>query len=259
MRFLKSFRHFNRIPEVLKCYRTSDQWFDITRAYLGIKALPYPYLFQTKKGQKILLNTFHDLLTVWVVFMRGEYIVNPDCKLIVDAGANIGSFSIFAAAQAPHAKIIALEPFPNTLELLKNNIRLNNLESRVKIIPFGLGSKDGVAFMDSNPDVPSQSIGTTETEQKDGIRVPIKTLKTFFREEKIEHLDLFKMDIEGAEHPVISSSGREEFERVKRFSLEYHPNGPFEKIHDKLKSLGFELVGNFHFHQDSGVAWFERK
>jgi FkbM family methyltransferase len=258
MRLMKAFKHLAKIPEIFVCYFTCVNATSLVLGYLRLKKLSYPFVFETRKGQKILLNTFHDLVTVWVVFIRQEYRVDSNCKFILDAGANIGSFSIFASMQAPHSKIIAFEPFPKTFELLQNNIKLNHLENRVKIIPVALGPKDGDVYMDSNPDLPSQSNGTVESGLKDGIRVPIKSLKTIYATEQITHIDYFKMDIEGGEHPLISQASSEEFAPVQKFSLEYHPDGSFEKIETKLKSFGMKKVKDFQFHQDSGVAWFER-
>lgn len=258
MRFIKALRHFGKIREIFVCYLSCLNPTALVLGYLGIKKLSYPFIFETKRGQKLVLNTFHDLVTVWVVFIRQEYRVDSSCKFIFDAGANIGSFSIFAATQAPQSKIIAFEPFPKTFQLLQNNIKLNNLESRVKIIPVALGPKDGDVFMDSNPDLPSQSNGTVESGLKDGIKVPIRSLKTIYESENISQIDYFKMDIEGGEHPLISNATMAEFGPIQKFSLEYHPDGSFKKIETKLNSLGLNLVKNFRFHQDSGVAWFER-
>lgn len=258
MRYLKALRQIDKIKEILVCQRTCEDWLVLALAYGGIKKLSYPYLFETKSGQKILLNTFHDLVTVWVIFIRGEYFVDPNCAFIIDAGANIGSFSIFAAARAPHATILSFEPFPKTFALLKANIQLNGLENRVKIMPTGLGAQDGTALMDSDPNLPSQSNGTTDS-LEGGIPVSIQSLKSVFRSQNITHVDLLKMDIEGGEHAIISDATAEDFCRVRHFSLEYHPNGSFKKICDKLEALNFNLVKNFKFHEDSGVAWFVRK
>lgn len=258
MRIIKALRQIGRVREIFHCFFLCKNATALTLAYLGIQKLPYPYLFETKRGQKILLHSFHDLVTVWVVFIRQEYRVDAECRFIIDAGANIGSFSIFAAAEAPNSKILAFEPFPKTVALLRENIRRNGLEDRVKIIPVALGPKDGDVYMDSNPDLPSQSNGTVESGLKDGIKVPMKTLKSIYQTEKITQVDYFKMDIEGGEHPFFSHLTTEEFAPVRKFSLEYHPNGSFDTIEHKLQSLGLKTIKNFRFHKDSGVAWFER-
>ena len=37
-------KNLSRAGEVLDCIRATPQWYDLTRAYLGIKPLDFPYL-----------------------------------------------------------------------------------------------------------------------------------------------------------------------------------------------------------------------
>ena len=46
-------------------------------------------------------------------------------SIVVDAGANIGLFSLWAAQQAPNLKIVAFEPIPPIVEVLKRNLLMN--------------------------------------------------------------------------------------------------------------------------------------
>mgnify|MGYP005631956631 FL=1 len=100
-RVFKILKNVKRSPEVLNCMRKSEQWPDLVMSYLGFKGLDYPFTFKTRDKQQIVLETFHDLVTIWVIFFRQEYKVPSDCKVIIDAGANIGSFSIYASNEAP--------------------------------------------------------------------------------------------------------------------------------------------------------------
>ncbi len=113
-RFAKLFGSLHRYPEILRCVRRSDAWPALIGGYLGLRPLRFPREFRTPYGDRMTLETFHDLVTVWVVFFRDEYPVDLSHRRIIDAGANIGSFSLLAARVAPEARIIALEPFPAT-------------------------------------------------------------------------------------------------------------------------------------------------
>ena len=53
--------------------------------------------------------------------------------IIIDVGANIGVYSIFAA-NANNTIVYAFEPMIDNFKLLSENIRLNQLEKR--ILPF---------------------------------------------------------------------------------------------------------------------------
>jgi len=59
---------------------------------------------------------------LWITFFRNEYRGPETCATIVDAGANIGAFSLYSARQAPRATIYALEPLPSTRARLTDTI-----------------------------------------------------------------------------------------------------------------------------------------
>ena len=63
-KILSLLSHINRAGEVVNCMRCTSQWQDLTFAYLGFKELNFPYSFKTRAGEKILINTMHDLITV---------------------------------------------------------------------------------------------------------------------------------------------------------------------------------------------------
>ena len=52
-------------------------------------------------------------------------------KRYLDLGANIGTFSIKTASRG--YKVIAFEPDTENCEILKQNVALNHLESRIQV------------------------------------------------------------------------------------------------------------------------------
>ena len=64
--------------------------------------------------------------------------------VVVDIGANIGSFSI-QAAYIGAKKIFAIEPEPHNLKALKNNVSLNNLENEITVLEVGVSDFNGSA------------------------------------------------------------------------------------------------------------------
>ncbi|MBI4093964.1 FkbM family methyltransferase, partial [Candidatus Kaiserbacteria bacterium] len=60
------------------------------------------------------------------VILQDEYRAHgriAEGAVVIDAGANIGAFSVFAASLAPQAKIYAFEPTRATFEILKKNLQ----------------------------------------------------------------------------------------------------------------------------------------
>ena len=64
----------------------------------------------------------------------------PKDSIVWDIGANIGLYSCYAA-KARDAKVFAFEPSVFNLELLARNIHLNDLTSKIAIIPLPLSNK----------------------------------------------------------------------------------------------------------------------
>src|SRR5215472_2949364 len=63
-------------------------------------------------------------------------------ELFVDVGANVGSYSVLAAGVVG-AAALAFEPAARSYAALIDNLRLNNLESRVAARRAGVGAEAG--------------------------------------------------------------------------------------------------------------------
>ena len=118
----------------------------------------------------------------------------------LDLGAHVGSYTVTIAKQG--WKVIALEPAPNTFKFLRKNVFLNGLK-RVKLINAAIWSKNGTAWLYSS----SNQEGDNSLIQKSGspkVQVKTKTLTSII--EEVGHIDIAKMDVEGAEIEVLSTS-----------------------------------------------------
>jgi FkbM family methyltransferase len=238
--------------------RQSVGWGALIGGYLGFWPLNYPREFRTRRGDVLTLEDFHDLVTAWIIFFRREYEVDASCRLIVDAGANIGTFSLFAAREAAGARIVALEPFPVTRARLENHMTRNALSQRVVCRPWALGRADAARRMDSSGG-PSQSRGLCEEgAATEGVPVEAVTLATLWEREQLDQVDLLKMDIEGGEHEVIPATPPEVLRRAAAIAMEYHPNGSKEALFSRLLDAGFTLAHDAPNGLNSGVAHFRR-
>lgn len=83
-----------------------------------------------------------DVVTVFLVFMRRDYGFVPAGSNVVDIGANIGVFSLYAAHQGA-ARVIACEPGHDTSELLKKNIEANSLGDVITLVKEAVTSSAG--------------------------------------------------------------------------------------------------------------------
>lgn len=132
-----------------------------------------------------------------------------DDTIMVDVGANIGGYTLFAAALAgPRARILAVEPNPVIFERLIYNIRQNPFAS-VKAVDCAVSDRDGeiTLFLDrANQGETSMRITDASGAQ---LRVPAKALKTLLDEEQFPRVDILKIDVEGAEDVILEPFFRE--------------------------------------------------
>jgi len=50
---------------------------------------------------------------------------------VADVGANIGVYTCFGATEATEGEVIAFEPYPPNVELIRQNLRQNDLSATV--------------------------------------------------------------------------------------------------------------------------------
>jgi hypothetical protein len=130
-RFLTAFAYLNRWREVQRCAAITRQWPRLTAAYLGMPVrLPFSI---TLASGPFEFREFSDVPTFWQIFFRDVYTVRPDDRLIIDAGANIGAFTLYCLLRAPQAFVIAIEPANDSCERLRDLIHRHGFASRCAI------------------------------------------------------------------------------------------------------------------------------
>jgi FkbM family methyltransferase len=221
-RAMTALRHVDRAAEVLHCARTFQRWQLLTSAYIGIRSLPLPIDVEARDGLQLHLTEFYDLETLWQIYCRQVYGVRPGDRVIVDAGANIGLFTCFAAARAPRATIHAVEPFPDTYRRLLDVVRTNGLDARVVPHRVALSSEGGVRTMVASGTASQMAHLGLTGDVTSGVAVRTSTLTEFLESLQADSIDLLKMDIEGSEYEVLLSTPAATFARIRRINLEYH-------------------------------------
>ena len=263
-RLLRAVSHLDRSPEVARCLAGCRPAWGVVRRYLAGGGGGYPLAVSLPGGVRLELQNYHDLATAWVVFFRDEYRLPGRAKAILDLGANIGCFSLRAAARFPAARVVAVEPFPSTFERLSANVAANRPDGRIVCWRLGVAAGAGERVMSAEG--PSQSRGI----QPDGgataapgdARVPVAPLGEVVaraaEEMRAEVIDFLKIDIEGGEHESILATPTTALARVARLGMEYHPNRPKAPLFAHLEGAGLRLVHDRPFGAEVGVAHFAR-
>ncbi len=128
--------------------------------------------------------------------------------VFVDGGANVGLYSLYVASEARclarTADIIAIEPDPVNLGRLEFNLAAS-AAGEIRIVPYALGDRAGSGLLLPGRNNRGEVHLAKPGESVDGgIEVPIKTLAGILDEAGIAHIDVLKLDIEGAEYAALS-------------------------------------------------------
>ena len=54
------------------------------------------------------------------------FTIQPNWK-IIDIGAGIGDYTLYTATAQPNSQVFAFEPYPKSLVLMQENLRLNSI------------------------------------------------------------------------------------------------------------------------------------
>lgn len=158
--------------------------------------------------------------------------------VIIDAGANIGMFSIKMAKRFPQARVYSIEPNPDAYRRLVRNIELNEAQN---IVPCNMGVSDvaGSAFID---DRVSTVLGKITLAGEGLSRVPLTTIDSFIEKNRIDKIGLMKIDVEGYEYRAIKGL-EANMGLVSRVVMECE-NALEEKITDFLGAKGLKKIKN---------------
>lgn len=219
------------------------------------KTAPKSNALELRNGLKISLSGVpDDIITVFLIFVRNDYGKIQPQSVVVDIGANIGVFSLYAASQKAR-KVYAYEPNLKTYELLTHNIAQNNLEA--VIIPTRLAVTDtdgGTVKFPIQSSVGNKILAEGAVE--DFETVSTTTLEHILHTHDIDTLDLLKVDCEGSEYQIVESAQTPVLKKLNKIVMEYH-EGPVQEMITLLLKQGFKLTREEHDLDPSGTLWFE--
>lgn len=146
-----------------------------------------------------------DLATLLSVF-SGDYEIDlADPSVIIDAGANAGYATVFFAERHPDAWVLAIEPDPSNVELLRRNTAHLSNVTVIAAALMGFDGEAGLIDPDQGPwamRVMADGEGWSAGSHVETVRcVSVPSLLRSFH---IERVSLLKMDIEGSELDVLT-------------------------------------------------------
>jgi FkbM family methyltransferase len=210
----------------------------------------------TTDGFKIHLSSNpHDIITLMVIFCRREYGHIKPGGIVIDIGANIGLFSIYAALNGAK-KVYSFEPNHQAFLTLCKSIEANGLEDVIKPFNLAVSSKDNDTLL--IPRISSPYNSTKELsevmDQRDFEEVKTISLTSILANNNIENVDLLKMDCEGAEYDILYNLSSDHFSNIRSIRLEHHKREQKDYLINFLKEHQYEKEFDHNI-----ILWFKKQ
>ncbi|MFI7394902.1 amino acid adenylation domain-containing protein [Streptomyces tendae] len=211
-------------------------------------------------------------------YLRGGITIDNG-DTVVDVGANIGLFTLFASGRNPHGRLYAFEPLPPLHDSLRRNAELHGLNA--KLFDCGLGARTQEETFTFYPhNTVNSTRAATAPQARDLVRsylrnktkpadgapagpavedlidnivdsrlesrsytCRVRTLSEIIEQEAIDRIDLMKIDVEGAEHEVLKGIRPQHWPRIRQLAVEVHDiDGRLAQVEALLKGHGFDVV-----------------
>lgn len=168
--------------------------------------------------------------------------------IIADFGANIGLASYYFKDYAK--RVYAVEPSRQHQEAIEATIRQNKI-SNIVVCPYAISNKSGKEKFYHHPNSTMFSLSDVVNNKQDFEEVDTITIAEFFETNKIDKIDLLKLDVEGTEGELIMSDGFKQYApKIKVIVGEYHDWASMNKTMFKrtFEELGFIFRWNYSTH-----------
>jgi FkbM family methyltransferase len=179
--------------------------------------------------------------------------VSPEAiRIVLDVGANVGSWALDIHNAFVNATIHAFEPIPEIFERLAQNTRAL---PRIHLWPSGVSDQTGTAVMQVYDNCEVNSLETKASPFGRPVRtlaISCTTIDRFVTEHQIERVDLIKLDVEGHEMKALEGArGLLEAGKVEFLLLETKgvlastisgPGVALEALSSLLNPLGYRLL-----------------
>lgn len=163
--------------------------------------------------------------------------------VVIDAGANIGVFTLYAYPIA--SKIYSIEPSQTHYDTFIKMLEYNEMMDKVVPIRVALANTEGEAefYHPINPTARSLS-KMVETISKDKEIVNKINMDTLFTQYKIDHVDFLKLDVEGSEFEIIEGATFEKVcPKIDSLVVEWHAWSQYkpEQLYTALSDYGYKV------------------
>ncbi len=216
------FYYLSSVPTLLLGVRN---WPKMIALFAGLP-IPRPFIIQLKDGSRFLVRTPMD---VWIIketcldrqYEQASVRIEEDWT-VIDIGAGLGDFTIYAARRCIKDIVYAYEPFPESFFLLQENLRLNHIQN-VRPFLYAVGAQAGYTDLYvASGEAVQYSTACRASKPHEAFRVPVLSLDQVLSEIQSPVCDYLKVDCEGAEYEIFFHASDLTLRRIRHICLEYH-------------------------------------
>jgi FkbM family methyltransferase len=178
------------------------------------------------------------------IFVEQQYaclndVVDP--QLILDCGANVGYASAYFLSQFPKTHVIAIEPDPSNVEMLKQNVW--PFGNRVEVIQSGVWSNSvGLVLSEERfGDGRQWARQVREARPDETPTMMAIDIATLIDRSQYKQVSILKVDIEGAEKVVFATNTERWLSHIDNIVIELHDADCKEIFLNAISQCGFAI------------------
>jgi FkbM family methyltransferase len=179
-------------------------WFDVKTSKSKFSIFHHGYQIENEIFWKGLEGWEGLSIQLWIK-------LSTLSDVIIDIGANTGIYALVSKSINPKSKVYAYEPVKRVFDKLVLNINKNKFD--IKAEEIAISNHDGTAIIYDQPTEHIYSVTINKNLAHEStvvtpVSIVTKTLSTIIEENKLQKIDLIKIDVETHEPEVLEGLGK---------------------------------------------------
>lgn len=166
-------------------------------------------------------------------YLQKKYNITSN-TVVLDIGANIGNHTVFFAKVCRCKKVFAFEPIPEIFDILKRNVKGNEIEDKVELNNVALGEQSGNATISFQTE---KNCGATHIQSNSEGNLLMARLDDY----DFENIDFIKIDVEEYEYNLFLGAE----ETLKKHSPVIYVEimkPHYQKVNSVLEGYGYRMA-----------------
>jgi FkbM family methyltransferase len=233
---------YNALKKFLWLYDVRRKFGDSSPHEIKIR-FKYPYPVG-KIYLKVRYNRGSDSFILSEVFQNQCYRIpfNNDIIHILDLGANAGFTAVYFSKLFPKAQVACVEPMPNNISILKENLALNNVNAIIFDAAAAI-EDENITMIVGDRDYGNKVYNISFGKQVNNNTLVVNgiTINTIIKKLNWGKIDLLKIDIEGYEG-ILLNKNNDWLDKVHTIIMEIHEGVTIDFVKKITYPYGFKYI-----------------